>query len=136
MQKVRWITSLNNGETLYEERGNFKTIKGELSPWQRLLVYIQDNSLEITSIALTYDERTRFNLPSAGKSPKFHAFSLAAKPVSFLFFRKLGGNVIDGQIDRETADHFAVIEATYEDGNKIQLWVDEANGNCWTLIIK
>jgi len=132
-KKVRWITSLSNGETLYEERGNFKTIDGELSPWLRLLSYLEDNDLKITSIALTYDERTRYNLPSTSNSPKFHAFSEADKPVSFNFFRKYGGNVIDGSVDTATADHFTVIEALYEDGKTVQVWVDEANGNSWTL---
>lgn len=134
-KKVRWIASLSNGETLYEERGNFKTIQGELSPWLRLLSYLTEKDLTITSIALTFDERTRYNLPSLSKSPKFHAFSTAAKPVAFNFFRKLGGNVIDGKIDPRTADHFAVIEAQYESGQVVQVWVDDSNGNTWTLML-
>jgi len=28
-----------------------------------------------------------------------------------------------------------VIEAQYEDGKVVQLWVDEANGNTWTLML-
>ena len=135
MKKVRWIASLSNGETLYEERGNFKTIEGELSPWQRLLLYINENELKITSIALTYDEKTRYNLISLSANPKFHAFSNAKKPEGFNFFRKLGGDVIDGKIDRVTADNFSVIEAIYKDGRKIQLWVDDNNGNSWTLMV-
>tara|TARA_R110000851_G_scaffold96046_2_gene208435 strand:+ start:1929 stop:2339 length:411 start_codon:yes stop_codon:yes gene_type:complete len=134
-KKVRWIASLSNGQTLYEERGNFKTIQGELSPWLRLLLYLTENNLAITSIALTFDERTRYNLPSLSKSPKFHAFATAAKPVAFNFFRKMGGDVIDGSIDADTADHFAVIEAQYEGGQVIQVWVDDSNGNTWTLLV-
>jgi len=134
-KKVRWIASLDNGETLYEERGNFKTLKGVLSPWQRLLLYLDEKGLKITSIALTFDERTRYNLPSAGKTPKFHAFSIAAKPESFNFFRKMGGNVIEGKIDLVTADNFAVIEAFYPGGKVVQVWVDDDNGNTWTLMV-
>ena len=135
IKKVRWIVSLSNGQTLYEERGNFKTIDGELSPWLRLLLYATENNLSITSIALTFDERTRYNLPSLGKNPKFHAFANAPKPIAFNFFRKMGGDVIEGAIDQETADHFAVIEAQYEDGKVVQLWVDDSNGNTWTLMV-
>ena len=135
IKKVRWIASLSNGQTLYEERGNFKTIDGELSPWLRLLSYATENNLSITSIALTFDERTRYNLSSLGKNPKFHAFAQAAKPVAFNFFRKLGGDVIDGKVNAETADHFGVIEAQYESGQVVQVWVDDANGNTWTLMV-
>jgi len=135
MKKVRWIVSLSNGETLYEERGNFKTIKGELSPWQRLLSYIAENELEIRSISLVHSETgRRYHVPSAGSSPKFHAFATAPKPIDYKFFRKIGADVLKGGvIDPDKADHFSVIEAVYSD-NRVQLWVDEKNGNCWTLL--
>lgn len=140
-KKVRWIVSLSNGETLYEERGNYRTIEGELSPWQRLQAYITENQLEITSIVLTYQVKLGndvrdlyYNVPSAARDPKFHAFANAPKPTGYNFFRKMGGDVINGQVDPGTADQFTVAEAIYQD-YKLQLWIDESTGNAWTLIV-
>jgi len=65
-KKVRWVVSLSNGETIYEERGNYRKIEGELSPWQRLQAYITDNELEITSIVLTYQVKLGNEVPRSG----------------------------------------------------------------------
>lgn len=107
------------------------TKAGELSPWQRLLAYVAEKDISITSVALYAPNGQRWNMPSAGKNPKFHAFSVAPQPVSYKMFRKIGGDVIGGEmVDPEV---FTVAEATYKDGNKVQLWVDNKNMSAWVM---
>lgn len=132
MQTLGWKVSLSNGETLYQHKGDFCIVPGELSPWQRMLKYLRDNNLSITSLSLYTDSGQTFNLPSLGKNPKFHAFHSATKPNGFNFFYKAGLDVV-GQ---EEQDLFAVIEAQY-DTHKLQIWVDCNNvQNSWSLIIE
>lgn len=133
-QKVQWSVSLSNGETLYENKGNFQTIEGELSPYQRLLAFVVDKEVSITSMSLYTDDGNRWNLPSAGKNPRFKAFSDAEKPVSYRFFRKLGQDVTcDGE--KGEPEIYSVIEAVYNmDGKRIQVWVDNKTFNSWSLI--
>lgn len=131
---VRWIASLNNGETYHEEKGDYKTIEGELSPWQRLQKYIQEKGLRITSLGLqtAYSERT-YNLPSAGANPRFKAFEDAPKPVEYKMYRRAGVDIMNGQAHNEEV--YTVAEATYGDGRKLQIWVHETTLQAWTLII-
>jgi hypothetical protein len=130
--KTKWFASLSDGSTVYEEKGDFKTIKGELSPWQRLLKHL-DNGIKITSISLYTDDGKRFNLPSAGKNPKFKEFAEAPKPTSYNFFRKAGADIMNGKA--ESYEVYAVIEAIYPD-KKLQLWVSESNSNnSWAVIV-
>lgn len=132
-QKVQWSVSLSNGETLYENKGNFQTIEGELSPYQRMLAFIVGKEVKITSMTLYTDDGHRWNLPSAGKNPKFKAFADAEKPVNYKFFRKLGQDVMNGE--KGIPEIYSVIEAQYEDGKKIQVWVDNETFNSWSVII-
>lgn len=134
MHKVLWIAGLSNGESIYEEKGNFATIKGELSPWQRLLSYIAEQGLTITSLSLYSADGRRWNIPSAGKNPKFKEFANAPKPVSFRMFRKLGADIVNEK--QVSQDLYTVAEALYEDGTKLQMWVDNETMNAWSLIIK
>ena len=128
---VKWQVSLSNGETFFEGKNEYTKVAGELSPWNKLLAYISANNLTITSISLYTDKGKTFNIPSTGRSPKFHAFSEAKKPVSLNFFRKAAKDAM-GDSDFE---HYAVIEATFEDC-KLQLWVSEEDGaNCWVMVI-
>lgn len=43
----RWIASLSNGETIFEDN-----IPGELSSWDRLREYVKQNKLAITNLRL------------------------------------------------------------------------------------
>jgi len=127
--KARWKISLNNGQTFYEGKGNFKTIAGELSPYQKLLKYIQENNLTITSMALYTDDNRVHNSPSKGKNPHFKAFHESTKPIKYIFERKIGYNM-GGDVDK-----FTVISAVYEDNKKMSIWVDESNSNnVYTLL--
>lgn len=130
--RVKWFASLSDGQTVYEDKGEYKTIKGELSPWQKLQENIKKNGLKITSLSLYADNGKRFNLPSAGKNPKFKVFAENPSPDSYNFFRKAGADIFNGKIS--SYEVYSVIEAIYTD-KKLQLWVSEANNNVWALII-
>lgn len=128
---VKWKASLSDGTTYYEGKAPFECKENEKSPWQRLLDYLHDNpSIRITSLSLYTDDGRTFNLPSAGKRPKFGEFEYLEKPIGFRCFRKYGQDV-EGNSE---ASHFTVIEAQYPNYN-LQLWVDENNiDNCWCLV--
>lgn len=135
---VLWNVSLSNGETIYEEKGEYQTIPGELSPWNRLLAYIEKNNLKITSLALYTESGRRFNLPSAGNNPKFHAFSLVEQPVKYKMFRKAAGDVMRPTTGQdaiiENAELYIVAEAEYANGSKLHVWVDNKTHNSWSVI--
>lgn len=131
---VNWGASLDNGETIYEGKGDYIAIEGELSPWQKLRKRMEDTGVRITSLSLYAADGRRWNLPSAGRNPKFRAFDAAPKPVGYRFFRKMGGDVLpSGDVVDE--DRYTCIEAQYEDGRAVQLWVDEKTMNAWTLLV-
>jgi hypothetical protein len=135
---VKWQVSLSNGETFFEGKGNYQEIPHEKSPWQRLIKYIAENKLKITSIALYTDLGQSFNLPSSGKNPKFKAFLDAEKPIDYNMFRSLAreAHVVNMKAEKaKISDWFTTIEAIYSN-YKLQLWVDEQNTkNCWVLVV-
>lgn len=128
------MASLSNGETIHEEKGNYKRTPGDPSPWVRLLSYIAANNLTITSLAIYTECGRRFNLPSLGHNPRFRAFADAQKPVSFNFFRQHGQDVI-GNTHTGAPDVYSVIQASYPDGSTLQMWVDDKSLSIWTLIV-
>ena len=147
---VRWQASLSNGETVYEDKGDYLELPGELSPWQKLLKHISENNLTITSLSLYTDDGARFNLPSLGKNPKFSAFDQATKPFQYILERVIAKDhdPVSGSVEPNSVDWFTTISALYKfsftDGVhsvvnssviKLSLWVDEQNPkNCWTLV--
>ena len=133
MVGVIWKASLSNGETVYEGKGQFVEVEGELSPWNKLIKYVTENTLKITSLALvSFDGRT-FHVPSTGTNPHFPLFHRAEKPVDYRFFNAATSTLIDGG---ETGRHYRVIEAVYET-HRLQMWVDVFNPrNCWCLDVK
>ena len=129
-EQVKFQVSLSNGQTFYEGKGEFQKIPGELSPWNKLIQYTIQNKCLITSLCLYTDKGQRFNLPSAGKNPKFKAFIDTDKPYDYRVFRSLGSD-----IDGDNPEWFTVAEAIYKE-YKLQIWVDEMNpDNCWVLKI-
>lgn len=132
-RNILWAASLSNGQTLHEEKGEYKTIAGELSPWQRLLCHIKANNLTITSLSLYSADGHTWNLPSAGKNPKFHAFAAAPQPVGYRFFRKAAKDVRNDGTDAAWDDLYTCIEAKYETGT-LQVWVSE-EGNAWSVLL-
>jgi len=135
--KITWLVSLSNGETFSEGVGQFEEIEGALSPWQKLLVYLAENSLQITSLVLVNNNRT-FNLPSAGKNPKFRPFSLSQKPIKYELRRYVSreSNSAEELPSALIGEWFTVGVAIYPD-YELQIWVDENNpNNCWGLCAK
>lgn len=140
--EARWKVSLSNGETLYEEKGNFKSSKEErFSPWKRLILYIEElneNSekpIEITSIGIYTDDGRTFNLPSGGRVPKFHAFFTAKKPRAFNMFKASSSGISMRRGANREEYNFIVAEAIYDIG-RLQMWVEINEGkNCWTLFV-
>ncbi|MCK9598080.1 MAG: hypothetical protein M0R37_12125 [Bacteroidales bacterium] len=129
--KALWCASLSDGTTHYEGKGDFAAIPGEQSPFLRLLSLIASKNLAITSLSLYSDDGRHWALPSAGHNPKFRAFDSARKPCRYSFFRKVRRVAMGRGTGQE--DRFAVIEAEYGDGTRLQLWVEDGTLNCWTL---
>jgi hypothetical protein len=129
---VKWEVSLSNGKTFQEGSGDFIVVAGELSPWNKLLKYIEENQVTITSFVLINDHGQTFHLPSAGKQPKLRLFDLAEKPVSFKFGRRMASNLdLDGTDD----DLFTFATAVYPD-YELSIYVDERNtSNCWVCVV-
>lgn len=148
---IFWTASLSNGQTIYENKGDYAIKAGDLSPWRRLLLFLQENpEVKITSISLYTNDNRRFNLPSAGRNPKFKAFADAEQPISYNFFRKAGID-FDTAGMQEGTEIFSVIEAIYPanlhydregikklgiKNKRLQLWVSGDGRNCWSVIIK
>jgi hypothetical protein len=128
---VNWAVGLSNGLSLQEGRGDYEVVQGELSPYNRLLTFIEKNNLKITSLSLLCGDR-RWILPSAGKNPKFKIFGEVPQPISYKFFRKLGVD-LDFKTGRKE-EHYSVIEAQYEH-YKLQVWVNEDTLASWSIII-
>lgn len=130
--KVLFRASLSNGETLVEGAPKIKDDE-EGSSWRKLVAYARENGLEITSLCLTTPAGQTFNLPSAGKNPKFKSAQTEA-PEEYLVMRKVGADV-DMTGKRDVTDFFTVAQADYGD-YKLQIWVDEDNPrNSWSLVV-
>lgn len=132
MYRIRFIAGLSNGETVTEGKGLFAETTGELSPWRKLLSYCEQHGLTVTSLSLAAGDGRRWSLPSAGKNPKFKAFAEAEKPARYAFHRALGVDIIGAST---TSDGFHFIEAIYEDGRKLQVWVAERPPHAnWSVV--
>ena len=58
--KNRWIVSLSNGETIFEDyRDN------EEPAWKRLALYVEANDLSITGMRVQFESGLKIKLPSA-----------------------------------------------------------------------
>lgn len=138
--KIKWQVSLSNGETFFEDKGDYVLIPGELSPWQRLIKYIALNRLLITSISLYTDNGYRYNLPSSGNNPNFKPFRLAEKPLDYnfehYFAAEKGLNESrEINVDINEGELYTVISAIYPKYT-LQLWVSENNPkNSWCVVV-
>jgi len=133
---VKWQVSLSNGETFFEGKSQFADVDGELSPWQKLMKYIDANSLSITSLSLFSGNRN-YNIPPMGENPKFNPViggQVSQKPFDFNMFRYAEGDIdSSGSV---TPDKLYTVAEAFFNGFKVQLWVDENNvDNCWVRIV-
>lgn len=131
MNKVKWTASLSDGQTVYEEKGDYHVTTGAPSPYQRLLAYCEENDVTITSLSLYMDNGLRINLPSV-RMPQFQSLQTRKQPVSYRFFRKMEMNkrVSTGEVTQKV---YAVIRATFDDC-ALELWADE-RGNSWAYVL-
>ena len=126
---IFFTASLSDGSNIYEGKGDYKRIEGELSPWLKLKKHLDKEGLEITSLSLYTDDGRRWNLPSAGKNPKFREMEKIGEPTQFKFRRKLKRELNSGNEKR-----YAVIEAQYQD-YKVQVWVRDVEPYpSWSIV--
>jgi len=131
MKSIKWQVALSNGQQILEDNDFVSDV--ESSAWQKLLKYVQENNLEITSLSLLTSDNRTFNLPSGGKRPRFKAFYDVEKPIGFNFGHHIGYDVKDNSGEKHE-ELFVFIEAIYPN-YRLQLWVDENNpSNCWCLV--
>lgn len=135
--RVYFQASLSNGETITEGKGAYTVTTGDLSPWQKLLKHLEQQQAHITSLSLATADGRRWNLPSAGANPKFREFTDAKKPSSFRMFRKLAMEAmsIEEMSNAQEQEIHTCIEATYDDGRKIQVWVSEDTLASWSVLV-
>ena len=130
--RVLWNVSLSNGENHRECFGKFEEFKGVISPWQQLMLYLEEAGASITALWLSCPSGAVHHLPSMGIShaPLLSAFHAAEKPTKLRCFRRQSSNPV--QTD-EPVDHYTVAEATYET-HKLQIFVSEHDPNVsWVL---
>lgn len=127
--KVFWTASLSDGHTHYEGKNEYQEIKGELSPWLRLIQHIENKGLEITSLSLYMNTGERWNLPSAGTNPKFKMIDRAVNPVGYRFFRVLKKEIPEGKEER-----YNIIEAIFSN-YKLQVWVSLDGKTSWSVVV-
>lgn len=122
---ARWFASLSNGENAVEGAGKFEKIAGELSPWQKLQAYINENNITITGMQIRIDGR-EYTLPSI--NPKFGGET----PLSYKFGRKVAADMLSDKMgDLQLAEMHIFITAVYKDV-EVTLLVDEmGRRNSW-----
>lgn len=130
-QKALWAVSLSDGSTLHEGKGDFAAADGRKSPWLRLLDFLSEKDLTITSLSL-YSGDIRWNLPSGGVNPKFRLFGTLERPTGYKFERKAVFDVMRAGNGAKKSESYAVIKAIYPDGSETQLWVRDDTLACWT----
>ncbi len=132
---IFWTASLSDGSTIYEGKGEYAIEPGQLSPWQRLRVFLNENpTIKITSLSLYTNDNRRFNLPSAGRNPKFKIFAESEQPTGYNF-KRLAGIDFDMAGKQEGTEIYAIIEAIYAT-KTLQMWVSDSDTrNCWSVIV-
>jgi hypothetical protein len=127
--KVKFICGISNGESLIEDEGILKRIKGEDSPWLKLQKYLKDNDLKITSMSLkskTDVGNRHYHLPN--QKPKFKG----EVPIGYNCFRHFANDVLMGGGNIE---HYTCMEAIYPD-YRVRLYVSETDPDkCWVNVV-
>ncbi len=128
---VLWFASLSDGNTVYEGKGDYSVIPGQLSPWLRLQEHLNATGtyhLYLTSLGLYTADGQKYLLPPLGKNPSFAPYRKSpVKPISYNMFRQVDAEINqDGQSEKL----YTVAEARYEQGT-VQLYVDNSTKNSW-----
>ena len=127
LMKTRWTVSTSQGLNFTEGNAPYVEILGEPSPWVRF----KNDGHVITSLGMISSDGHIFNLPSAGKRPKFSDFDTQEKPLGYEVWRKVASEIIG---DREEV-HYTVIEAIYQNF-KLQIWVNDDNPSVSYSLVK
>lgn len=103
----KWVATLSNGETAVERSGKFTVEQGEPTPWVRLVHFLGENDLWITSLRLNYKGRTihmprltfdKFGLES--KSPTHYSLQYHLEAIGEF------GTVMEQTIFMDLAAHY------------------------------
>jgi hypothetical protein len=127
---IRWVAGLSNGETAVEGKGQFVKTAQDLSPWRRLLRYIEQNNLEIISLRIVCGDQS-FMVPSMKTSYRFYDGLLPSR--LFHFHRKIYDLGRQGQSSRTD---YICIRAEYDDLDVgVNLYVDiDDTDKCWVAL--
>lgn len=137
MVTSKWLAALSDGTTAVEGKDAFAAVKGELSPWQKLLRYQDEHGVHITGMRVQISkpgEATRtYNLPSFNKTPKGNHekwVTLYPRDPGTYSYRRWVTCSLTAEEDR----HHIEIRAEYADF-AVSLFVDEDEGNeSWVVI--
>ena len=137
MVRTKWLAALSDGTTAVEGIAPFADIQDELSPWNKLLTYLEVNNLHITGMRIQVSkpgEATRtYNLPSFNKTPKGNhekwAKLFPRDPSGYRY-----GRWLTCSSTTEEDRHQIEIRAEYADF-AVSLFVDEDEGNeSWVVV--
>lgn len=136
--KIRWLASLSDGSTAIEGEPPFHSVRGELSPWGKLLKHIEESGHKITGMRVQIERdglpTMTINLPSLrtdGRSGRHERYTHITPrlPIRFEQGRRIEGTV-GGAVDWS----HLFIAAVYEDYEVI-IFVDEKDGNeAWIVV--
>lgn len=125
---AKWIATLDNGEVITENKGDFVEKQGGLSSWNQLKEYIKENNCKITSMRV-YQGGNVYHLPSI--KPRFESVA----PNSYNIGRKIIQTISNANDGERTTERYLFIEAIYSNFS-LRLFVDEMGfRNSWTAIV-
>jgi hypothetical protein len=120
MGKKKWIVSMEDGSTIMEGQSGFDIIPDQPLPFHRL------EKDKIRSLRLQGDGIT-ITLPSKSSKAKFPS----SPPNTFRVEYQLNYN-----ISKNSAEHFTIGVAEYDDFIVRVIWQDEGGSDIWVQIIK
>jgi len=141
--QIFFISSLSNGETIIEGRGDYSWKPGIKSPWNRLVRYSAEKKATIISLSLCTPGGATFTFPPISGKPRFKAFTELTpeeRPLDFEVKRFIAQEMNVGINKKKTtitdnavAEFYTIAEAIYKDFS-IEIWVNELNiKHSWTV---
>lgn len=139
MVTTKWLASLSDGTTVVEGMSPYEIIKGEDSPWLRLIAYLKEEGLHITGLRIQVkkdEEATRtYNLPSFncnqnGTHEKWAKLNVLV-PIGFDYHRRIRRSLTTKEIRK-----YIQITAMFELFD-ISILIDEIEGTeSWAVAHK
>jgi hypothetical protein len=137
MVKTKWLASLSDGTLAIEGVEPFADVAGELSPWQKLLAYLEPHTVYITGMRVQVfkdGEATRtYNLPSFNKTPEGnHQKWTKLRPFDPHYYTYRRWVTCSSTTEK---DHHQIEVRAHYVGYSVSLFVDEDEGNeCWVVV--